>query len=67
MNMTTPVGPPADGTDTNSTHIIPRDDDFVERDGSLVERGLPSSVDWRNRGGLNWLTSIQVSLVFFKY
>jgi hypothetical protein len=36
-----------------------KDDLSVEVDQSFTPAGLPSSMDWRNRDGINWLTPIR--------
>jgi hypothetical protein len=36
-----------------------KDDWSVETDQSFTPAGLPSSIDWRNRDGINWLTPVR--------
>lgn len=58
LNTSLPVSPPPGGLAGNTTLVIARDE-------SLLERGLPASVNWRNNGGQNWLCTIQVSMRIF--
>jgi C1A family cysteine protease len=56
-NATVAAMPP-DPTQT-APPIIPRALSNEERIDAIQKRANPVSVDWRNHGGLNWLTTVQ--------